>query len=195
MNSLYDWTSSYFKGGRLNSIAMNNIDMRQVMSNITSQPFDVVKYSELTKYVNHPLPTFLIILYQYPNQMGHWCLLYTNNYSIYFFDPYGLPVDSQFQYLENPLNQPEPVHILSHIIKQYTNHGYNYSFNPLNIQGHLQNSNIARSECGEIVVFRVMYIDLSDYDFLTLCLNIGAKQLFELVSKLDRPKYKVVKSI
>jgi len=197
MKSLYDWwtTSRYLKGGRLNSVEMTNIDMKQVMNNITSQPYDIVKYSDLTKYINHQLPTFLIILFNYPNQIGHWTLLYTNNYSIYFFDPYGLPPDSQWPYLDNPANAPEPVHTLSHIIKQHTNNGYNYSFNPLNIQGHLRNGDIRDSECGELVIFRVMYIDLSDYEFMSLCINIGGHQLFDLVSKLDKPKYKIIKSL
>jgi hypothetical protein len=95
---------------------------------------------------------FLIILFNYPDQIGHWTLLYSGFNTIYFFDPYGLPPDAQWPYLENPLNMPE-----------------------------------RDSECGELVIFRAMYIGLNDYEFMKLCMNIGGHQLFDLLSKLDRP--------
>lgn len=195
LKSMIDWwtTSRYLKGGRLNSVVMSNIDIKQVMSNITNEPFDVVKYIDLTKYLTKKLPTFLIILFNYPEQIGHWCLLYTGFNTIYFFDPYGLPPDAQWPYLENPLNMPEPMHILTDIINEHIKHGYQFSFNPLNIQGHLRNGDIRDSECGELVIFRAMYIGLNDYEFMRLCMNIGGHQLFDLISKLDRPKSKIIR--
>jgi hypothetical protein len=49
------------------------------------------------------------------------------------------------------------------------------------------NGDIRDSECGEQVIFRAMYIGLSDYEFMKFCMNIGGHQLFDLISKLDRP--------
>jgi len=65
------------------------------------------------------------------------------------------------------------MHTLSLIIKDYTQLGYGYNFKPLNVQGHLRNGDVSDSEYGELVIFRAMYIGLSDYEFMKLCMNIG----------------------
>jgi hypothetical protein len=105
---------------------------------------------------------------------------------VYFFDPYGTAPDQQWPYLENPELLPEPPHILSNIIWRYiVADGYRFSYNPYNIQGTIRNGDIRDSECGEIVVLRIVYENLSDDKFYQLCMKLGGHQIFKIVKEID----------
>jgi hypothetical protein len=178
--------STFYKGSKINNVAMSNIDLKQVLPMITDEPFEIIRYEELNPFY---IPYWTIILFSYPNQIGHWCLLKHDkaNKELYFFDPYGARPDTQWPYLKNPQYLPEPRHTLSEIIHEYvTNKHYKFTWNPYNIQGTIRNGNIRDSECGEIVALRIMYDFLDDYEFFELCQKLGAYKIFNIIYKYVR---------
>jgi hypothetical protein len=154
--------SRFFIGGKITKVELSNIDLQNIVPKVTSKPFSIHKYSDLT--YDHEFTYWTILLYQYPKQIGHWTLIKYNTAHklVYFFDPYGTPPDKQWPYLENPELLPEPYHMLSSIIRRYIiSQGYRFSFNHYNIQVTIRNGDIRDSECGEFVVLRILYEDMS----------------------------------
>jgi hypothetical protein len=179
-------TSRFFSGGRISDVALSNIDIKNILPKITKKSWSVYKYSDLTPDMR--LPFYSILLYQYPNQIGHWVLIKCddNKELLYFFDPYGLRVDSQWSYLENPMMEHEPRHVLSEIIHRYvTVDDYHFSYNIYNIQGTIRNGSIRDSECGEICLLRIIYSKLSDKNFYKLCQKLGGHKIFDIIKKID----------
>jgi hypothetical protein len=148
-----------------------------------------MKYGDLTYDLE--LPYWTILLYQYPGQIGHWTLIRCDRTKklVYFFDPYGTPPDKQWSYLENPQFLPEPYHMLTTIIRRYLiSDGYRFSFNHYNIQGTIRNGDTRDSECGVFVVLRILYEDLSDFQFYSLCTKLGGHRIFKIVKEIDEGK-------
>jgi hypothetical protein len=112
-------TSRFFIGGKITKVELSNIDLQSLVPKVTSKPFSIHKYSDLT--FDHEFMYWTILLYQYPGQIGHWTLLKCDRTKklVYFFDPYGTPPDKQWPYLENPQFLPEPYHMLTTIIRRY----------------------------------------------------------------------------
>ncbi|MCL6579597.1 MAG: hypothetical protein K6T73_09475 [Candidatus Bathyarchaeota archaeon] len=142
------------------------------------------------KYFEIPtkeLVDYNIILYHYPGFIGHWTLLCMDKslQKVYFFDPYGRDVDTQWPYLKGYLENGTEYYILKTLINQS---GYRYYYNPYNVQGSLKEycndrecKTIAQNECGEIVCYRILNRDLSDLEFYHKCLKIGPKKIFEII--------------
>jgi predicted secreted protein len=104
---------------------------------------------------------------------------------MYFFDPYGNPPDSQWPFLVNPANMPAPEFKLSEYIKDAVEkHGYKFNRNSYNIQGSIRNGHIVDSECGELVILRIINKKMNDEDFYDLCMRLGGKKIFDIVKKL-----------
>jgi hypothetical protein len=180
------YLSRYFRGRALERVEMSNIDMEKILPKVTDMPYRIMKYGDLKPDME--LPYWTVLLYQYPGQIGHWVLIRhkPGKQEIYFIDPYGLPPDHQWSWLENPQQLPEPRHVLTEIIKRYVYESiYKFRYNKYNIQGTIRNGDIRDSECGEIVILRIIYEDLSDYDFAVLCESLGGHKIFEMVSKLS----------
>jgi hypothetical protein len=181
--------SRFFIGGKISKVELSNIDLQTLVPKVTSKPFSIHKYSDLT--YDHQFTYWTILLYQYPGQIGHWTLIKCDPAKkiLYFFDPYGSMPDKQWPYLENPQLLPEPFHMLSAIIRRYMlSDGYRFYFNHYNIQGTIRNGNIRDSECGEFVVLRILYEDLSDAQFYSLCMKLGGHRIFKLVKEIDKGK-------
>jgi hypothetical protein len=178
-------TSRYFIGGAIKNIALSNIDISKILSKITPKPFTVLKYGDLKPEME--LSYYNVILYQYDNDMGHWVLLQCDkdNHELYFFDSYGNKPDGAWLYLVNTKALPEPKHILTAIIFRYAHGGYKFEYNTCNIQGHLKDASLADSECGELVILRILNEHMSDKDFADYCLKLGGFQIFQLVKMLD----------
>jgi hypothetical protein len=181
--------SRFFIGGKITKVELLNIDLQGLMPKVTSKPFRILKYSDLT--YDHEFTYWTILLYQYPRQIGHWTLIKcdASHKYLYFFDPYGTPPDKQWPYLENPELLPEPCHVLTSIIRRINiSDGYRFSFNHYNIQGTIRNGDIRDSECGEFVVLRILYEDLSDFQFYSLCMQLGGHRIFKIVKEIDEGK-------
>jgi hypothetical protein len=181
--------SRFFIGGKITKVELSNIDLQSLIPKVTSKPFRIHKYSDLT--FDHELTYWTILLYQYPKQIGHWTLIQcdADRKLLYFFDPYGTPPDKQWPYLENPELLPEPYHVLTSIIRRaIISEGYRFSFNPYNIQGTIRNGDIRDSECGESVVLRILYEDISDFQFYSWCMQLGGYKIFKIVKEIDEGK-------
>jgi hypothetical protein len=76
--------------------------------------------------------------------------------------------------------------VLSEIIKWYVyNSNYKFTYNKHNIQETIRNGNIRDSECGEIIILRILYEELDDDAFAELCEKLGGHKIFEIVSSID----------
>jgi hypothetical protein len=128
-----------------------------------------------------------VILYQYDSDMGHWVLLKCDpaNRDLYFFDSYGNKPDGAWPYLVNTKALPEPKQVLTCIIFRYAHNGYKLEYNTYNIQGNLKDASLADSECGELVILRIMNEHMSDKDFADYCPKLGGFQIFQLIKYLD----------
>jgi hypothetical protein len=178
-------TSRYFIGGAIKNIALSDIDISKILSKITQKTYQLFKYGDLKPETE--LVFYNIILYQYDNDMGHWVLLRcnTNGRELYFFDSYGNKPDGAWPYLINTKGLPEPRHVLSEIIQRYISNGYKFSYNGFNIQGNLKDQSLADSECGELVILRILNEQMTDKQFYDYCLKLGRFQIFQLVKYLD----------
>jgi hypothetical protein len=79
--------------------------------------------------------------------------------------------------------------MLTSIIRRYLiSDGYRFSFNHYNIQGTIRNGDIRDSECGEFVVLRILYEDLSDVQFYSMFMKLGGHQIFKIVKEIDEGK-------
>jgi hypothetical protein len=178
--------SRFFIGEKITKVELSNIDLANILPKITTKSYSIHKYSDLT--YDHVLSYWTILLYQYPGQIGHWTLIKCDPTTkvLYFFDPYGTAPDNQWPYLENPELLFEPPHVLSNIIRRYIiADGFRFSYNHYNIQGSIRNGDIRDSECGEIVVLRILYENLSDAQFYSLCARLGGHQIFKIVKEID----------
>jgi hypothetical protein len=181
--------SRFFIGGKIIKVELSNIDLQNIVPKVTSKPFSIHKYSNLT--YDHEFTYLTILLYQYPKQIEHLTLIKCNptHKLVYFFDPYGTPPDKQWPYLENPELLPEPCHVLSSIIRRYIiSQNYQFSFNHYNIQGTIRNGDIRDSECSEFVLLRTLYEDMSDTQFYSLCMQLGGHRIFKIVKEINEGK-------
>jgi hypothetical protein len=103
----------------------------------------------------------------------------------FFFDSYGNKPDGAWPYLINTKGLPEPRHVLSEIIQRYISNGYKFSYNGFNIQGNLKDQSLADSECGELVILRILNEHMTDRQFYDYCLKLGGLQIFQLIKMLD----------
>jgi hypothetical protein len=178
-------TSRYFISGAIKSIALSNIDIGKILSKITSKPFAIYRYADLKPDMD--LSHYNIILYQYDGDVGHWVLLKCDKdrRDMYFFDSYGNKPDGAWPYLVNTKALPEPKHVLTAIMNRYAMNGCSYDYNTYNIQGNLRDQTLADSECGELVILRILNEHMSDKKFNDYCLKLGGFQIFQLVKMLD----------
>jgi hypothetical protein len=89
----------------------------------------------------------------------------TNGRELYFFDSYGNKPDGAWPYLVNTKGLSEPRHVLSEIIQKYVSNGYKFTYNNFNILGNLRDQSLADSECGEIVILRILNEHMNDRQF------------------------------
>lgn len=108
----------------------------------------------------------LVLLYQNSRNSGHWCLLFkTGRNTIYFFDSYGIPMDSEIKWSRYLVNQgflQQPA--LSYLIKKSS---YKLLQNTVRYQTLIDGS----STCGRWCIIRFNYRDMSDKDFKTYMLG------------------------
>jgi hypothetical protein len=206
----------FFGAGIEEDVRMSNLDFNKVLPKITDKPFRVMKYWDLVPSVakqqdwdllrsdswqsqdltqNLPLEFYNIILYHYPGFVGHWTLFCVNDdkRKLYFFDPYGKDVDTQWPNLKGYSKFEKSYTILSNIIDKYKDRGYTYSSNPYNIQGELIENCItkkcqliAENQCGEIICYRILYKDLTDLEFYELCVSDKPTKIFKTISLIEK---------
>jgi hypothetical protein len=166
-------------------VQLTNLDFYKIIPKLTSKPFKVIRYFELP---TKSLVDYNIILYHYPGFVGHWTLLCKNDNKVYFFDPYGRDVDTQWPYLRGYEKYEIEYKILKSIIQNT-----NYSYNPYNIQGTLKErcesytcKVVADNECGELVCYRILNKDLNDLEFFNKCLEVGPSRIFKVIKNIEK---------
>jgi hypothetical protein len=173
-------------------VQLSNLDFYKILPKITDKSFQVMRYYELLE--KQPR-YFNIILYHFPEFTGHWCLFCVDDdkKKIYFFDPYGRNVDKQWRRLKGYDRYEKEYTILSDIVKNYEYHGYKYYWNHFNIQGYFIEDCVtkgckivAANECGELVCFRIMYKDLSDFEFFEKCVSVGPSAIFKIIKEIEK---------
>jgi len=137
---------------------------------LTNNEVNILVYEELLNFKSiddaFNGKTGIVLLFQNTRNSGHWCLLYRlNPKTIYFFDPYGFPMDSEIKwskYLisQGFLNQPA----LTYLIKKS-----NYKL----LQNNVKYQTLAdgSSTCGRWVITKFNYRHLTDKDFKTFMLG------------------------
>ena len=107
----------------------------------------------------------LIILYQHYEKVGHWCCLFKTDWikpnQLYFFDPYGLRIDSEIQFSDFQIrrHQGQKVAHLSHLIRQS---GYSVISNDYKYQSNKHDINT----CGRHVGLRILYKHLTPAEYM-----------------------------
>jgi hypothetical protein len=92
--------------------------MNLALKELTSIPFSgsdiisaldgevkIMKYRDIKNYNNIDevlLPyNKVVLLYEIKPKYGHWCCLFKNNNTIEFFDPYGMKIDKQLDFIND----------------------------------------------------------------------------------------------
>jgi hypothetical protein len=183
----------FFGCGIEEDVRMTNVDFKNILPKITDKPFRVMRYWDLQDKT--PLEYYNIILYHYPGFVGHWTLFVVDDDKgrLYFFDPYGKDVDTQWPNLKGYSKFEKSYSILSNIIFKYKDKGYTYTSNPYNIQGELIENCItkkclliAENECGEIICYRIINKELTDLEFYEKCLSMKPTQIFKIISMIEK---------
>jgi hypothetical protein len=174
----------FYKGGKIEQVALRGIDIRNILPRITNRPFTIIFYHDIP----HKLINDIIILFiNQGAEYGKWCFIDIDEETnkIYFFDPYGNPPDGQWPILHNPEQRPPPEFKLSQYIRDLVeNKNFKFFSNRFNVQGSIRNGYIADSACGEIILFRIMKRNMTDSKFYELCQKLGAKKIFDIIKAL-----------
>ena len=138
----------------------------------------IVLYSELKNYthIDQLLKPFnkCVILYQTKKNSGHWTCIYTNDTpnNIYFFDSYGLKVDSEWKFTTKEIKKELQIY-MNYLSKLLLESNRDIHFN----QYQLQSSKNGYNGCGRWVCYRLKYNKLSVNDFYKLFKNFKNKDL------------------
>lgn len=143
----------------------------------------IIEYPELSNYnsIEELLNPYgqVVILYESKPNYGHWTTLfkYPNRSGVEFFDPYGIKIDDEFNYISDKyrIELNEDVPYLSNLL-------YNYDgpieYNDYKFQKFAENIDT----CGRWVVLRLVLKKKSLEEFEDLFIN-GPKEM-----KIDRDK-------
>lgn len=130
--------------------------------NICDQNTKVIRYSELKKYSNidDVLKPFdnVVILYESKKNYGHWVCLLKYDKIIEFFDPYGLPIDTQLKYSK------DKVPLLSKLL---VDSPYLLAENRTKLQKLYKDV----STCGRHVCVRIILKDLPLKEYINIMVN------------------------
>jgi hypothetical protein len=148
------------------SYAFSGQDMRD----LTQDKYKIYRYHELEKFDN--IDQVLgdnngaIILYQSTKNDGHWCSLFRNGDTIYFFDSYGFDIDEELKFSEFHMRRHKGVAVLhlSHLIDVS---GYKVVSSPYKLQKMADKTNT----CGRYAGARIRHRNLSHKEFADLLIT------------------------
>jgi len=119
---------------------------------LTSMP-----YSELATTNELPLP--VLILYQLHYPVGHWVILFKNEYGINYYDPTGHAPDELLNVFDNPLGRSALNADFTHLIKLLRDLDEDIIFNEFRHQR--DDTNI----CGHLCFIRLVFSEYSNEEF------------------------------
>lgn len=126
---------------------------------VTDNKTKIITYPELYSFKNidEVLKPFgsVVILYETKPSYGHWVCLLKHGNKIEFFDPYGLFIDDQLDFINQNFRKQnkEDYPILSDMLFKSK---YNIVYN----KGKLQKYSDDISSCGRHVAFRIVMGDV-----------------------------------
>lgn len=135
--------------------SLSDSDIRYVIPNV-----NIVKYNDLAKYnsideVLQGKPT--VILFELTeNNTGHWICLFKNGDTVYFFDSYGKPIESQKKHMSKQFFRS--ANYLSKMLKQ-SPYKVDYNAQPY------QEVNPEVASCGRHCIVRLKCMDLNDLEY------------------------------
>jgi hypothetical protein len=137
------------------------------MKNMTNNLYKIYRYHELENVdsVDEILGENLgcIILYQSTMNSGHWCCLFRDGNTCYFFDSYGYNIDEELQYSEFHMRRHKNILVphLSHLLEQS---GYKVISSPYKLQTDKNQD----QTCGRFTGSRLANRNLSHEEFAHL---------------------------
>lgn len=147
---------------------LENIDLSGLEMQRMSGVNNVVAYHELNNYrsINQLLGQdgIVIILYEMRENFGHWCCMWRlNTNTLYFFDPYGLKMDTEIKYAHYNIRLGSIPH-LTYLVNLG---GYTVVNNTTQMQEFKHQVNT----CGRHVVQRILWKNLSNENYVNMFLN------------------------
>ena len=130
--------------------------MKQLLGNDAR----IIKYSQLSDYasIDKLLPNkfdYVILLVELVENVGHFECLVRNGNNIFFFDPYGVRVDKSLLFADKQvrreLGQKYP--LLSHMLNDALDAGFNVQFNSYQYQEKNGNINTCGRWCSVFINF------------------------------------------
>ena len=97
-----------------------------------------------------------VLLYHTSPTYGHYCCVWENNNTLFFFDSYGASVDTQLKFLPNELKE-ELNSNHNYLIRLMYNSGLKVEFNQYQLQSREPNI----TTCGRHVVNRLRFPEIS----------------------------------
>jgi len=140
------------------------------MKDLTENKYKIYRYHELEKFdnIDQVLGDNLgaIILYQSSVNSGHWCSLWREGNTIYFFDSYGFDIDQELKFSEFHMRRHKGVETphLSHLIDVS---GYNVISSHYKLQRMADKTNT----CGRYAGARIKHRNLSHKEFADLLMK------------------------
>lgn len=140
-----------------------------------------IMYPDLADYnnINQVIKTPKVLLYLSRPDFGHFCALFRGVGGIlYFFDPYGLNLDTQLNDIEPQMRQEQEIDgsgYLTRLLKASNYKFYDYSDFKHQKLGRAINS------CGHWCVLRLYFDNLDDDEFDNLTKNLTDKEVADLI--------------
>ena len=136
--------------------------------NITDNKYKFILYHDLEKYNNIDevlgVNKGVIILFQNENHnSGHWCSMWLDGDTLYFWDSYGLQMDEELKYTEytRRVHNCVPVPHLTHLVNQSN---YKVISNTYRYQKWKRDTNT----CGRFCALRLRMRDTTEEEFKKL---------------------------
>ena len=142
---------------KLEEKPLSNKDLMKSLNNQTK----ILKYDQLSRYNNisdvlYPYNNFILLYQNEKLNSGHWVCVLKNRDCIEFFDPYGLFIDEQMNFL----NYKQPLYLSKLLLDS----GYKIIYNNKRFQEFGSDVNT----CGRHVLIRLIcrHLNLKQYQDL-----------------------------
>lgn len=157
-------------------------ELKPILETIKYEPMDdleiqtfiphtkIIKYSELSKVrdLNEILPKdkdYLIILFEFEPNKGHWVALMKDKNVWNYFDSFGRPIDAPLKDVPLQTRKQLGIHIpyLSNLLMKEVEKGKRVVYNKVKYQG----SGDGVATCGRYCCFRILNFlnDIDDHQF------------------------------
>ena len=116
---------------------------------------DLENYNTIEELLPNKRSAIVLFVKTFAENSGHWVALLRNDKNIYYFDSYGLRPDKALSFSPKELRRGfgQKIPLLSHLLNQALDDGYEVSFNEVKYQ----DKNPAVMTCGRWIVSRISF--------------------------------------